>query len=99
MSSMSTNTLCVSIQNNTEVKNINNNSIKQIMKSSMRLCDLSLKETNISSMINSINNNGSNIKIKNYEKYYVPKCICLVSLYPFFIDYKKILGNTFRKNY
>ena len=92
MSSMSTNTLCVSIQNNTEVKNINNNSIKQMMKNSnMRLSDLSLKETNISSMINSINNNGSNIKIKNYEKYYVPKCICLVSLYPFFIDYKKIL--------
>ena len=83
MSSISTNTLGVSI---------NNNSIKQKTKNSnIRLSDLSQKETNISSIINSINNNGSNIKIKNYEKYYIPKCICLISLYPFIIEYKKIL--------
>ena len=88
MSSISSNTIGVSINNN--------NSIKPIMKNSnMRLSDLSQKETNISSIINSINNNGSNIKIKNYEKYYVPKCICLISLYPFFIEFKKILGEIY----
>ena len=84
MSSISSNTFGVSINNNNSIK-------PRMQNSNMRLSDLSQKETNISSIINSINNNGSNLKIKNYEKYYVPKCICFISLYPFFIEYKKIL--------
>ena len=102
ISTISTNTSTVSINNNINNNiNIHNNngeiksSIKPIMQiSNSRISDISQTEINNSSItpsINNIINNNSNINKKNFENYYVPKCICLISLYPFINDYKTIL--------
>ena len=102
MSTLSANTIAVSVNNvNNNSLNIHNNNsdirstIKPIMQTSnLRISDFSQKETNISSVLPSINNiinNNSNIKKKNFENYYVPKCICLISLSPFINEYKTIL--------
>ena len=58
--------------NNTMNKVLNNLSIL----SAKHLSEYSQNDTNMSSFIN-----------KNYyKKYYVPKCICLISLYPFMLN-------------
>ena len=35
--------------------------------------------------------NNNNIKKNEYKKYYIPKCICLISLYPFINELSKII--------
>ena len=99
ISTISSITYGPSINNNISmyINNDNNNNKQPVFKNNnIRVSDLSQKETNISSIINScnknnINNNNSNIKNSNLEKYFVPKCICLISLYPFINEYKTIL--------
>jgi len=96
------------ISNNTlylgQIINNNNSDIKYNIQpvfkgSNLRSSDMSQRETNISSIINTNNvnnNNNYNTKIKNFEKYYVPKCICLVSLYPFITEFKTILYEIYK---
>jgi hypothetical protein len=48
--------------------------------------DFTQKETNFSSFINN----------NNYRKYYIPKCICLISIYPFIIELTKILNSIYQ---
>ena len=63
--------------NNIRTKKINNFSIL----SYNGMSEYSQKETNICSFINN----------KYYKKYYIPKCICLLSLYPFITELTKII--------
>ena len=98
MSTYSTNTIYLGqiINNNSDLKN----NIQPVFKgSNLKSSDMSQKETNISSIINTNNLNNNNIynsKIKNFERYYVPKCICLVSLYPFITEFKTILNEIYK---
>ena len=79
-------------KNNSDIKN----NIQPVFQgSNLRISDISQRETNFSSIINT-NNININIKNKNLEKYYVPKCICLISLYPFITEYKKILMEIYK---
>ena len=87
-----------SIHNNISmVNNINDiTNIHPVFKgSNIPISELSQRETKFSSILKSYNTYNHNITInqnyKHLEKYYVPKCICLVSLYPFINDYKEIL--------
>ena len=69
-SNYSTNT---NYNNNAMNKLLNNYSI---VSNKLHLSEISQRDTNMSSFIN-----------KNYyNKYYIPKCICLVSLYPLLLN-------------
>ena len=57
-------------------KKLNNFSLLSVNRAS----ELSQKETNISTFNN-----------KYFKKYYIPKIICLISLYPFLLELKKII--------
>ena len=50
------------------------------------LSDYSQRDTNISSFFNN----------RNLKKYYIPKCICLVSLYPFIIELTMIIKSIYK---
>ena len=62
-------------------KKLNNFSLLSINRAS----ELSQKETNISTFNN-----------KYFKKYYIPKMICLISLYPFLFELKKIIKIIYR---
>ena len=74
------------LSNNTCFNKLNNNVINNfsMLSTNTPFSDFTQKETNFSSFIN--NNN------KTYRKYYIPKCICLISIYPFIIELTKILN-------
>ena len=63
--------------NDAITKKINNFSII----SNNRLSEYSQKETNMTSFFNN----------KYFKKYYIPKCICLISLYPFITELTTII--------
>jgi len=72
--------------------NYNINAINKFLNnfsilSAKNLSDYSQRDTNISSFINNKN---------YYKKYYVPKCICLVSLYPFIFELRKIIQTIYK---
>ena len=102
ISVLSSNTYGINVNNNIPIsKNSDKINIQPIFQgNNLRASDNSQKETNYSSVFKSCNtynnnnaNNNININQKNkiFEKYYVPKCICLISLYPFINEYKTIL--------
>ena len=91
--------------------NINNNndkiySLKTITKNNLRpnsfdlqIMNISQRETNISSIINNNNSNIKNIskiKSQNLDKYFIPKCICLISIYPFISELIIILKEIYQ---
>ena len=69
--------------NNLHNNLLNNNSI---LSNNSPVSDFTQKETNFSSFLNN----------KNYGKYYIPKCICLISLYPFVIELTKIINSIYK---
>ena len=99
VSNFSTNTFGIGpLSNFSDIKN----SIQPVFQgsthgSNLRISDNSQKETNISSINNNNNNiNITNIKNKNLERYYIPKCICLISLHPFITECKTILEQIYK---
>ena len=56
-----------------------------MISTNSNISDFTQKETNFTSFL----------KYKNYQKYFIPKCICLISLYPFVIELTKIIKSIY----
>ena len=76
------------LSNNTCFNKLSNNIINNfsMLSTNTPFSDFTQKETNFSSFINN----------NNYRKYYIPKCICLISIYPFIIELTKILNSIYQ---
>ena len=76
------------LSNNTCFNKINNKIINNfsMLSTNTPFSDFTQKETNVSSFLNN----------KTYRKYYIPKCICLISIHPFIIELTKILNSIYQ---
>ena len=78
----------MSVLSNNTCFNNNNNFINNfsMLSTNTPFSDFTQKETNFSSFLNN----------KTYRKYYIPKCICLISIHPFIIELTKILNSIYQ---